>query len=86
MKLWSVDARRGLPADDDPWNACYDKAFGFVVRAETEEDARKLASEDGGDEVGESNGQAWLNPKYSTCIELVADGEAGEILWDFHHG
>lgn len=55
------------------------KAFGFVIRAKNENEARKLAYENGHDE---KNG--WLDSKYSTCEELKNDGEAGLIMEDFH--
>jgi hypothetical protein len=30
-----------------------------------------------------SDGDPWLDPKYSTCVELTADGESCVILRDF---
>lgn len=92
MKLWKLTNRETLPENDDPWDPWYDKAFGFVVRAETEEDARKIADKNaGGENRGEfmdrriaNTNHPWLYAKYSTCEELTADGEAGMILRDFH--
>jgi hypothetical protein len=89
MKLWIL---RPIEKDgDNPWNPWYDKAFGFVVRAETEEDARAMANADAGDENrGEFMGSKiadtktpWLDPKYSTCEPLTADGSAGVMMQDF---
>jgi hypothetical protein len=77
MKLWLLRPIDGLP--DDPWFNWYDKAFGFVVIAETEDDARDVASEDPGDEGGD----AWRDANCSTCVELVAEGEARIVLRDF---
>ena len=41
MKLWLIRTRDPTSGAWDPW---YDKAFGFVVRAETEGQARKFAA------------------------------------------
>jgi hypothetical protein len=76
MKLWLLRPKEGR----SHWEPWYDKAFGFVVRANSETEARKLASGDAGDE-GE---EAWLLQQLSTCVELTADGEAGIIMLDFH--
>jgi hypothetical protein len=62
------------------------------VRAETKEDARKFAHEKAGDEnrgmfLGCKTADMncpWLDEKYSTCDELMADGEAGVVLQDFN--
>ncbi len=93
MKLWILQAKdEELQNDDNPWIPWYDKAFSHVVRAETEEEARKIAHENAGDENrGEfmcketsKSKAAWKDQKYSTCVELSADGEHGLILTDFH--
>ena len=52
MKLFHLYPKENIEGEN-PWSPWYDKAFGFVVRAETEEEARKLANEEGGDEVGD---------------------------------
>jgi hypothetical protein len=96
MKLWLLRPRDAPLPDSwdpvnvpDPWEPWYDKAFGFVIRAETEEDARRIASSHSGAETDvqpwpeEAVADAWTNPKYSTCTELVAEGGAGEIIRDF---
>lgn len=92
MKLWLLKAQENLPDGDDPWEPWYDKSFGFVVRAETEERARQLAHNNAGDEnLGEflrtkiaDTKQPWLDSKYSQCAELLQDGEAEMVLQDFH--
>ena len=91
MKLWILRPVNGLPHGDDPWEPWYDKAFGFVVRASTEEAARALADADAGDE---NRGQyqnntivtfkPWLDAKYSTCEELQAEGEESVLMSDVH--
>ena len=91
MKLWLLRARKDLPTSsdgygvDNPWSPWYDKTFGFVVRAETEADARSIATENAGNEISHLNegvGTAWLDAKYSTCVELTTDGEPGLIIED----
>lgn len=74
MKLWllTADESTGL------WQPWYDKAFGFVVRAESEEDARNYAADKAGDEGRE----AWLEPESSTCVEITGEGAAEVILQD----
>jgi len=91
MKLWLLKAREGLPNGDNPWEPWYNKSFGFVVRSETEEQARQIAHENAGDENrGEflqtkiaDTKQPWLDPKYSECTELLQDGAAEMVLQDF---
>lgn len=91
MKLWLLRPREDLREDDNPWSPWYDKCFGFVVRAETESDARKIANEFAGDENrGEflsskisKTKNPWLDGNYSTCNELTADGDAEMVIEDF---
>lgn len=84
MKLWLLGNREDLEDDRDtnPWSPWYDKAFGFVVRAETEEQARQLATDMAGQETRKHK-DAWLDAQYSTCVELAASGDASVILRDF---
>jgi hypothetical protein len=60
----------------------WDCAHGFVVRADSETDARLLAAGESGDELP----TAWLKPELSTCEELTAEGGAEVVLRDFHAG
>ena len=91
MTIWLLRPVDGLVVGDYPWSPWYDKAFGFVVRAETEVEARQFAHDNAGDEnsgmfLGKQTAatrQPWLDPKYSTCVKLTADGEPGVILRDF---
>lgn len=86
MKLWLL---RPNP-ESTLWETWYDKAFGFVVRAETAEQARALAQQECGDEgyvpgSGWSDRiDAWTNPDHSSCNELTPDGEAEIVIRDFH--
>lgn len=93
MKIWLLQAKdQDLPDGVNPWVPWYDKAFGHVVRAETEEEAREIAHNNAGDEnrgefLGEKISKTespWKDSKYSTCIELVHEGESGLIITDFH--
>ena len=90
MKLWLLKPNEHLTDGDNPWQPWYDKCFGMVIRAETEERARQIAHENASDEnrnefLGEfisQTNQPWLNKKYSDCIELNQSGEEGLILQD----
>ena len=81
MKLWILKQVPGLLEDVNPWNSWYYKVFGFVVRAETEGDAREIAQLQSGDEPKDKP-TPWLNPKLSTCSEIMVEGESGAILKD----
>jgi hypothetical protein len=90
MKLWLLRPRETLMDDDNPWEPWYDKAFGFVVRAETEEKARELITRDqksGGfswnDHYGDEGPRAWADPKYSWCEEITQEGQEQVIIRDF---
>lgn len=76
MRLWEL---RPIDKDSGPWEPWYDKAFGFVVRADTEAQARLLASAQAGDEKA----AAWLDASLSRCEELTDDGEASVVMQDF---
>jgi hypothetical protein len=74
MKLWLIETIQ---------DCGYDVANAFVVRAETEKEARKFASKGRGDE-GEKH---WLDESKSTCVQLSAGkGPLGIILRDFTSG
>jgi len=87
MKLWLLGPIH--TKGDDPWEPWYDKAFGFVIRAETGLRARVVADENGGYENrGESRTTTqtknpWLDPKYSTCNELSPNGPEELVIRDF---
>lgn len=90
QKLWILFPREGLSKEDNPWKPWYDKVFGVVVHAETEEEARRLANEEGGDETGprrnvhyQTGGDPWLDAHYSTCEELSLEGPSEVIMTDF---
>lgn len=81
MKLWILRPVHDLTEDNNPWEPWYDKAFGFVVSAEYEDQARLLAHGQAGDE---NRMQAvWLDEAYSTCIPLEPGAVASVVLRDF---
>ncbi len=82
MKLWIIKPVSIRPYKNDPWKPWYDKAFGFVVRAETELNARLIADQEAGDE-NRGDFHPWLHPQFSTCLELSPDGDEEEIIRDF---
>ena len=88
LKLWLLRPVEDLPDSDDPWEPWFDKVFGFVVRAETESEARVLAQAEAGaekmDENCDDTRTPWLEARYSTCDELTADGPAEVIIEDMH--
>lgn len=91
MKLWLLrpvgysdgPCATGPAENDNPWEPWYDKAFGFVVAAENETSARQFAQANGGYETRGSR-TPWLETRYSTCVELTAEGRTpGVIIEEF---
>ena len=74
MKLWILRPieRHAI------WDNWFDKVFGFVVRAETENQARTLAA----DGCGEEGRMAWIDSESSACGELFLAGEPCIIIKD----
>ena len=82
MKLWILKPREVVYGTElDLWKPWYDKAFGYIVRAESEEEARKLGTLGSGIEAAE----AWLDAKYPTCEELLPEGKSEIVLSDINH-
>ena len=90
MKLWILRPVEDLKNSDNPWEPWYDKCFGFVIRAETEQDARLIANRNAGDEnrgtflnkkIADTK-TPWIDPKYTTCKELSNEGDPGVIIRD----
>lgn len=76
MKLWLL---RPISDEHSVWVPWYDKTFGFVVRAEDEDSARKYAAE----EAGYEGGDVWLDPNFTTCEELTPEGDPGIVIEDY---
>lgn len=86
MKLWLLRPADNLKKGDDPWEPWYDKCFGMVIRAKTEQEARDVANQNAGDEnvgINAKTKTPWLDEKYSTCEILTNAGEAGLIIRDY---
>lgn len=94
MKLWLLRPIEYEDGDtpDQLWIPQWDRAFGFVVRAETESEARAIAQANAGDEASERHiawlglsaaTRAWTSAEHSTCVELVPDGQPGVVIRDF---
>ena len=81
MKLWKLIPRDDLPENDDPWEPRDRKAMGFVVRAQDEAQARELAHSHAYAE-NHSTLTPWLDPDYSSCEELPADGVPAVVMCD----
>jgi hypothetical protein len=75
MKLWILKRLTDRPQ--------FDVNDGFVIRAETAEDARVIASQQRG---GDEGARTWLEPERSSCCELTADGPPEVVLTDFNAG
>jgi hypothetical protein len=91
MKIYELRPADNLPINDNPWEPWYDKNFGFIIRADNEKEAREIANQNAGEEnrgvffnekIANTN-TPWLDEKYSTCIEILNEGEKGLIMQDF---
>jgi hypothetical protein len=89
MKLWLL-APIDISSKNSLWEPWFDKCFGMVVRAKTEQAARALAQanareeENAGPWGSEMGKRAWLDSEISTCEELTGKGEEDVILQDVH--
>lgn len=87
MKIYILRPKEDLPDSDDPWEPYYDKSFGFIVRANSEKEARGFADAGAGDEnCGEKTANPWLDERYTTCEELSVMGDKGVIMMDYRCG
>lgn len=75
-KLWILESRGGLKPRQDPWRGYLNQTYCMVIRAETEEDARAIATEHAHSE----GGKAWADHKLSSCKELLPSGEPGIVV------
>lgn len=62
----------------------YDEYDSFVVRADTEQEARELCTKE--EETDYKAANHWLEKIRSTCKPLHAAGETGVILGSFNAG
>lgn len=70
MKLWVLKQITDLTSLG--WSGWSGYASEVIVRAENEEEARRC--------IYDPPDSRWLDPKRSTCEELVPDGNAGLVL------
>lgn len=86
MKLWLLRPvnDRAQPWTSDAGNPRYDVSMGFVVRAETDAEARRLA--DAHTKEYELTHGAWLDSALTTCVELPSEGDPGVVMSDFAAG
>ena len=76
MKLWILRPNWSREVARELWASEHDKALGFVVCAETEDRARRIAYDNAGDEGGD----VWLDSVYTTCAELETEDVREELL------
>lgn len=95
--VWVLTPNDDRESDDlpDPWSPWYDKAFGFVIRAESEEKARELAQENAGDETTVSpvhhdvdervrGREVWKDSALADCVPVEEyGGENAVLMQDF---
>ena len=81
MKLWLLDS---LHVKGSPTWSRYDVCDGFMVRAETEQQAREIAKEATAGESWDEN--PWLNPALTSCEQVFIDGEPGIVMSSFRAG
>lgn len=89
-KLYLLQANlESLDRNDNPWYPVANTVTQQVIRAESVAAARQLAHESGGEEneyaqdserVFAPGWGPWLDPKYTSCEVLSADGDAKVIL------
>jgi len=87
MKLWILrpiiteEQERKKKHNWEPW---YDKVFGFIIRANSSQEARELAQKKPGSECGAYyRKKVWLDPAITTCKELKQTGKTELIMYDF---
>ena len=73
MKLYLLKRRNGCG---------YDETAGFVVRARSFANARKVA----GLEAGDEGGNTWRSSATSSCELIRTEGKEEVILRDFNAG
>ena len=85
MKLWELRPGPTILVasfDEGPWIPLGDRLPAFIVRADSEDRARWLASQVPRGGVG----FVWLDAKLTTCVELTGDppagGDAGVVAAD----
>lgn len=74
-----------IPADGVEFG--YDDYDGFVVRAQSEDEARQLAYELAADgNLHRDMASWWLDAEKTICEEVPPEGEPKYVLASFHYG
>ena len=84
-KLWILEPREDLPADDNPWEPWFNRCFGIIVEAATEDRARAIAHENCTckDQWILRDKRAFIDPRYTTCTELRPSGQDRFVMATF---
>jgi hypothetical protein len=84
-KLWIIGPREDLPAGDNPWEPWFDKCFGMIVEASTEQAARRIAHDNCvcKDETELHDRGVYMDPKYTDCRELCPVGTERLVMAEF---
>lgn len=86
MKLFLLREADDIPYGHSPWDNNWTVINKMIIRAENEEDARKIADLNGYQENDGCNGghskHPWLDPSLSSCEELTDDGKPGLIIFE----
>jgi len=84
-KIWILQPRQDLPRGDDPWEPWFDRCFGIIAEAVTEGDARNIAHDNCvcTDQTILRDRRVFLDPKYTTCAELVPCGQNRFIMGNY---
>jgi len=80
MNLYILNHRPGVTLESP-----YDVAYQFIIQATSEESARKLAQEKGGDECFEDQ-PFWVDSSKTDCQILEIGSEQKVICCDFLAG
>jgi hypothetical protein len=81
MKLYLLKPRKEKPEDAE--SGICETYIGFIIRAKNEASARKMANEKARCCLVKDE---WLDPSYTSCIELLKSDEEGIILSSFRAG
>jgi len=91
MKLWKLGPQKEYKGQNSVFD--WGCKWGFIIRAKSEEDARKFAHKNAGREkhvdIDRENGikkDTWMEPKYTYCIEIPVEGKKEIILEEFLDG
>ena len=76
MALWLLKPKENLV--ENYWDNPYDKQHGFVIRAQSETEARRIAQENAAQESFRES--VWLDPTITECTQVQPEGNSALIL------